>query len=398
MKTIIEDRREIPVIGEYDTVVAGGGIAGVAAALGAARNGAKTLLLESQYMLGGLATAGLITYYLPLCDGMGTQVSYGLAEELLKLSVGFGEQNDYPDAWLNGNDPENRKKHRYSTQFDANVFAILLEELLIKEGVEILYGTLVCGIQKNGTHIESVIVENKSGRGAILSGTVVDATGDAAVCHLCGEETALYGDKNKIAAWYYEFADGKYELHCLGARDSVDEGEGNKILGLFDGVDAKELSDVTLISHKVILDDFLKRGKVGRNHAVATIATTPQVRMNRRLCGQKSISVSDERKSFHDSIGMFASWRKKDVVFEVPFGCLIGRKTSNLIVAGRCISVENDLWDLSRVIPVCAVTGEAAGIACTLTDNFFEINVSELQNKIRRRGGKIHFGEVYKNT
>ena len=81
---MIRKQKEVPVYGEYDVIVAGGGVAGVAAALAAAQKGAKTLLIETQYMLGGLATAGLITYYLPLCDGMGHQLSYGLKRMILK--------------------------------------------------------------------------------------------------------------------------------------------------------------------------------------------------------------------------------------------------------------------------------------------------------------------------
>ena len=90
MKTILENAKEIPVAGDYDVIVAGGGVAGIAAALAAARHGAKTLLLERMYMLGGLATSGLVTVYLPLCDGAGHQVSFGLAEELLRLCVSHG--------------------------------------------------------------------------------------------------------------------------------------------------------------------------------------------------------------------------------------------------------------------------------------------------------------------
>ena len=76
----------------YDVAVCGGGIAGISAALAAAREGKKVILFEKQYMLGGLGTAGLVTIYLPLCDGYGHQVSFGIAEELLKLSVTYGAE------------------------------------------------------------------------------------------------------------------------------------------------------------------------------------------------------------------------------------------------------------------------------------------------------------------
>ena len=87
MDKIIEKQRDLEIYGNYDVVVCGGGIAGISAALAAARTGAKTLLIENSYLLGGLATSGLVAIYLPLCDGEGHQLSFGIAEELLRLSV-----------------------------------------------------------------------------------------------------------------------------------------------------------------------------------------------------------------------------------------------------------------------------------------------------------------------
>lgn len=75
-----------------DVLVCGGGFAGISAALAAARMGRQVTLLEKQYLLGGLGTAGLVTFYLPLCDGMGRQVSFGIAEELLRLSISMGAE------------------------------------------------------------------------------------------------------------------------------------------------------------------------------------------------------------------------------------------------------------------------------------------------------------------
>ena len=100
MEYLSEAPRKTDVCGEYDVIVCGGGIAGVAAALASSRCGAKTLLIEREYTLGGLATLGLVTIYLPLCDGMGNQVSYGITEELLKLSVKHGAAGRCPEKWL----------------------------------------------------------------------------------------------------------------------------------------------------------------------------------------------------------------------------------------------------------------------------------------------------------
>ena len=83
----LHEQLETPILETHSVIVAGGGIAGIAAALAAAREGADVLLIEREFLLGGLATLGLVTIYLPLCDGRGHQVSFGIAEELFRLSI-----------------------------------------------------------------------------------------------------------------------------------------------------------------------------------------------------------------------------------------------------------------------------------------------------------------------
>ena len=147
---IQEPERTLPVrYADYDVIVAGGGIAGIAAALAAARAGKRVLLLERMFALGGLATLGLVTIYLPLCDGKGHQLSFGLAEELLKLSIREGWERDYPDTWLSGSTEHGRQ--RYKVRYNAQVFAILAEQLLAEENVKILYGTTVCQVLRSGS-------------------------------------------------------------------------------------------------------------------------------------------------------------------------------------------------------------------------------------------------------
>ena len=84
---IIEPAKSLEVKDSYDVVIAGGGIAGISAALAAKRQGKRVLLIEREYLLGGLATLGLITIYLPLCDGKGRRVIYGIGEELMRLAL-----------------------------------------------------------------------------------------------------------------------------------------------------------------------------------------------------------------------------------------------------------------------------------------------------------------------
>lgn len=122
--------------------------------------------MEKQFILGGLGTAGLVTIYLPLCDGCGRQVSFGIAEELLRLSVSMGAEDDYPDNWLNNSDISKRtdKDKRVLAQYNPQLFAILAEQLLIKHGVTILYGSYAVGVNKTSDRIDAVLIENKSGR------------------------------------------------------------------------------------------------------------------------------------------------------------------------------------------------------------------------------------------
>ena len=126
MNIITEKARELEVKHEYDVIAVGGGIAGVSAALAAKRAGAeKVLLIEKMYGLGGLATLGLVTIYLPICDGLGNQVCFGLGEELLRLSIEHGAEDKYPKAWLEGGTLEERIAQRFEVQYNPVYFQLL---------------------------------------------------------------------------------------------------------------------------------------------------------------------------------------------------------------------------------------------------------------------------------
>ena len=142
---------------KYDVAVCGGGFAGISAALAAAREGKSVILFEKEYMLGGLGTAGLVTIYLPLCDGFGHQVSFGIAEELLKLSITYGAENRYPENWLDGIGTRTENDKRYSVQYNAQVFAILAEQLLLDHNVDILYGSYVIDVETENDRLLSYI-------------------------------------------------------------------------------------------------------------------------------------------------------------------------------------------------------------------------------------------------
>ena len=401
MTEYISEYLQTPITHECDVLVAGGGIAGVSAAIAAARQGAKVILLEKQFMLGGLATAGLITIYLPLCDGKGNQVSFGLAEELFRLSIKYGYETGYPTAWLGEQNKEAlevRTKQRFEVRFNAQLFAIAMEQLLKKEGVTILYGTAVCSVQVEKDKISFLIIENKSGRSAVKAKSVVDTTGDADICMMAGEDTELFAEKNALAAWYYCAGKKGFQLNMLGVIDISDEendGTMEKLIPKnFQGVCGEELSEMVQLSHNAILDDFLKKQAKDETLLPTTFATIPQVRMTRRLSGKYTMTLEDERKDFADSVGIISNWKKRGPIYEIPFAALHGTKIKNLITAGRSISAEDSMWDVTRVIPACAVTGEAAGTAAALTNDFEALDVSVLQNCLKEAGVELFFSSL----
>ncbi len=403
MKTITEKAKKLEIKHEYDVIAVGGGIAGVAAAIAAKRAGAeKVLLVEKMYGLGGLATLGLVTIYLPICDGEGHQVSFGLAQELLKLSMKDGIECRDPVHWTGEYTIEERAAaERYEVQYNANVYAIQLEQQLISEGIDILYGTSVCEVNVEDSKINAIIVENKSGRYALGCKSVVDCSGDADICKFAGEKTALYEQQNVLAAWYYDTNDSEYNLHMLGYAELPDSERKNQKVQIavkerFTGIDAEEITHMMKLSHARTLDDFLKNGKVTKKHSLSTISSIPQLRMTRRIKGVADLDINDDKVYKETSIGLISNWRKRGPVYEVPFETLYGKTIKNLITAGRCMSASDNMWDISRVIPCCAVTGEAAGAAAAMTDDFSSLNVTMLQKYLETQGVVLHWDDIVK--
>ena len=395
---IIKETLETKVTEACDVLVCGGGFAGISAALAAARQGSKVILLEKQFILGGLGTAGLVTVYLPLCDGYGRQVSFGIAEELLRLSVSMGAEDRYPHNWLDSDDKTKRtaEDKRFEVQYNPQLFAILAEQLLTESGVTILYGSYAVGVSKEGDRIDAVFIENKSGRQAISAKTVVDATGDCDIAYLAKVPTENFKQGNVLAAWYYSLGQKGYKLNMVGFADIPDEqkNNANKIELLvskrFTGLDGKEISEMVKLSHSSTLNDVIKNRKTDNTLVPTSIATIPQIRMTRRIVGEYTLHDTEMHKFFADSVGMVSDWRKRGPVYEVPFKTLFSKKIKNLIVAGRCTSVTDGMWDIMRVIPCCAVTGQAAGTAAAICDDFTQIDIPEYQNILKQNGVVLH--------
>ena len=391
MDYIIECERKTNIVKECDVLAAGGGIGGIAAALSAARAGARVMLVEREFLLGGLATLGLITIYLPLCDGQGRQAVFGIGEELFRLSIKHGAEGPTPVAWLENGTLKDRIHTRFLAQYNPHLFALEVEKLLLSEGVELLYGSLVCGVKMEGKKIRAVIMENKSGRSAIRAKSVVDCTGDADICKLSGAKTELFKKKNTLAEWYYYISKGEVKLNMFGYSEIVPEDSDLEtpvpmVEKRFSGVDGIELSEMVTLAHEHMLTDVLNNRKTDKTYTPVTMATIPEIRMSRRIVGKYTLHDAEAHKRFNGSIGMTGDWRKRGPLYEMPFETLYGDDVENLITAGRCISVTDDMWDVTRVIPPCAVTGQAAGVAAAMTDNFAELDVKKLQNHLEDAG------------
>ncbi|MCM8785661.1 MAG: FAD-dependent oxidoreductase [Candidatus Omnitrophica bacterium] len=371
-------------IGKYDVVVVGGGIAGVSASISSARNGMKVCLIEKFCALGGLATIGNVCVYLPLCDGKGNQTIGGLAEELLKLSISDGYK-DIPQAWKEKGDIKKRKETRYKVEFNPVSFMLLLEELVLKEGVEIRYDTRFCGVIKENNEITHLIIEDKEGKGIIECKVVVDASGDADVCYFSGEDIVSV-DANVPVAWFFCFDGKEVKRYVVGERYDP----YNRDVKGFSVNTVKEITEQIIKSREYIRRKIEQLKGENPHIYPVSIPLMPTFRMTRRLKGKIELREEDEGKIFPDAVGMTGDWRRSGPIYYIPFSCLYGVKTKNLTTAGRCISASS-AWDIIRAIPCCALTGEISGTASSLlikekAESFSNLDIKKLQKILKKQG------------
>ena len=355
----------------FDVVVAGAGVAGVAAALAASRQGAKVCLLEKTVFPGGLATTGCILHYLPLSDCRGNQVTFGISEELLHASLKYGP-GDVPPDWKN---PET--KTRYTAKFNPASFILAMDELLGAAGVDIWFDTLVCGTRIEAGRLAGVEVENKSGRGLIRGKVFVDGTGDADIAFRAGAPCAT--GKNSLAIWSLAYSldaarqavqqESGHPLMKLVTEGALDDGsKAIKGVRSFSGVDGRDVSEFVLTSRRYLLDYYKreqqKRGTDGRKDIYpAFLPAMADFRTTRRIDGIYTMGNGDKFRHFPDSVGIAAEWYAGRTLWETPYRALLPKKVRGLLVAGRCMGAAGQAWSVMRVIQSAAMTGEACGLA-----------------------------------
>lgn len=360
---------------EYDIIVGGGGIAGVAAALEAARSGMKVALIEKTVFPGGLATTGMVNIYLPLCDGNGTQIIYGIAEELLKISVEYSPAK-LPSGW--GGVP-GEKKSRYLTRFSPASFILALDKVLEEAELDIWYDSLICDVAMEENKVTGIIVENKSGRGLLTAECVIDATGDADIAAFAGAE--LQDGNNKLSIWglqaNLEKAAGAVkfddpEMLMDGIRLGADDDgrghpEGHKT---WDGINGWNVTEFILMSRKLLREHYEKQEaeKGGKAPFPLTLPAMAQFRTTRKIVGLDTVLNENENKDIPNAIGSVPDWRSAGRIWQVPYGALVPKGIKGLLTAGRIISVEDgDAWNVCRVIPAAAFTGQLAAKAAVVS-------------------------------
>ena len=350
----------------YDVVVCGAGVAGVAAAVAAARQGAKTILLEKQCLLGGLATSGLIYIYLPLCDGNGKQLAYGLAEEMLKRCVEYGPF-EVPRQWDGPKDGNpGIAGDRYQCCFSPAGFTLTLDKMLAEAGVDLWLDTLIVEAHKEGNRIAAVDAVNLSGKIRISGKCFVDATGSASVVQMAGAKV-LSEEVNYVTPWMLEMASDPSFFHFTESLHIRPFGKHTPEYAMEPPYDGRKVTEFVRRTWQMMRTHYEQFSRAERVHNYPVhLPAMPQIRKIAHIDALFNLSEKDVGKHFEHSIGATGNWYLPDPGWEAPYEALVPKDLDGLLAAGRCIGASGYAWEIFRVIPAAALTGEGAGIAAAL--------------------------------
>lgn len=423
----IEQEKKLPVVAQTDVLVCGGGPAGVGAAICAGRLGVKTMVVEMQDCLGGVATAGMMSDWGGHSSSMILSEIYKRQEELCR-SLGKAEENKAAD---------------HAIHHDAQ--KIILNELAEEAGVEMLFYTIVCGAIVEDGRITGVIIENKSGRGVIKAKCVVDATGDgdvaayAGVPYIKGRESdgkmqpcslmfkvggvdysrAVFpcafeskvqterGELQALAKQLLPFPAGHVLLYRQPTQGTVCCNMTNAID--IDGTNAKDVTRALISCRKQIkpIIEFLREYVPGYEKGwLMSVGSLLGVRETRHFKGLKTLQPEDilqaklhddwvvRRAYFNfdvhnmtgpsmDKTGVQEKFEQKED-YSIPYGCLLPINVEGLLLSGRNISGSHLAHSNFRIMTVCLALGEAAGIAAALfckgkKSSLKDVDVHEIQ-------------------
>ncbi len=407
MNQIITLSAQVPVVGQYDTVVCGGGPAGFIAAIAAARQGAKTALIEQYGFLGGMATTGFVA---PL-----SVFTYNNEKVIGGIPWEFIERLQAMGGGL-------IEKPLGNVAFDPEMYKLCCQQMVLEAGVELYMHSYLCGCTKSADgHIENVIITNKNGFEAIGGKVFIDCTGDADLAHFAGAEMLPDEGKPLQPLSSYFILGGVdttspridqamhhnrqgVNCHCESIRDELVARREELGIPEFGGpwfcttlqpgvvtvnmtrtaANACDNRDYTAAECRlreqayqmaaVLRDNF----EEFKNCYVLAVAPTAGIRETRRVKGLHVITAQEYVSAFRydDSVSRgahpidihVASGPAQNVTFlkspaYVPYRSLLAESLDNLLVAGRCISADKTSFASLRVQASCMGTGQAAGVA-----------------------------------
>ncbi len=400
-----------------DLLVCGGGFAGVAAAVCAARTGARVMLLEKYGFLGGLVTSALVITTPPLDNGINLEIAGRLKE-----------RGVYVPCRNSGEESESLNMHAIDPEVVKYEFIRMLQE----NGVDFLFHTYIAGAIVEEKRIRGVLLESKAGRQAVLARMVIDATGDADVAAFAGAPFRLLKKPmtmmfnmvgvdvprvlDKIGNWgnlrkaVKEAVDKRALSFDLGinrefgapgvtAEKLVYDGEINVWSGnlmSLDGTNPRDLTQAEVVTreHAMRLADFLKKNIPGfEKSRIELTSTQVGVRATRQIVGLASPAGAEVLKNkFPDPVVKPYAYK----AMRLPIGSLVPQGLENLLVAGRCISAEEEILAQLRLIPVCSATGQTAGTTAALALQQHkpprELEVREIQEALQSQGMDLGLG------
>jgi hypothetical protein len=419
-RTIMEPARDIKVFTEADVVVVGGGPGGHAAAVAAARNGARTVLIERYGILGGMATGGVVTIIPNLSDMHGKHQIAGQSQEWIDR-MDRRKAAAYPPRELWGSGDKDKVKEWfnrsffytrldrviYSVLFDAEILKCVLNDMVEEAGVKTILHAWGARAIAAKNEVQGVIFESKSGRQAVLAKIIIDGTGDGDLLPSAGAafdtdiDSTLRIAHLSLCYWIGgvdlkraldfrnnqnpKFREMMQELarqgghpnfmpSCLKDQDSMVWIHPRYMSP--NQIDPEELTRVEFQGRKAMLKtyDYFKKNLPGFEHAFIAL-TAPQLgtRSSRRVHADYMLTGQDiaADRVFKDTIAVFPDLDRdeesiKHPVIHVPFRCLLPRGVENMLVACRAFGSDQLVQNFFNLIPHCISLGEAAGTAAAL--------------------------------
>ncbi|MFD1486078.1 FAD-dependent oxidoreductase [Lacticaseibacillus baoqingensis] len=394
----------VPLYKHVDVVVIGGGTAGFAAAIAAAKLNKQVLIIEDHAYLGGTATAGMVCQFLGFNKGETTESQVGILDDLLKRLTAYHATSGVQTIYLSGI----KEMGVGAATYNPDALKLILDEMVTAAGVEVLFHTRMITAITEDEKIKSVIIHNLSGIQRVEADVFIDASfhGSLAVAAGCdyklGDDdgvlqpgTMMYRSDHVDAAEYHDVprsekkqlanqgvAAGALNVGNLLSR-SLPDGTfyTNMSRVKVDPLDQEAYSQAEITGRKQIslISQYFKQSVPGFENAIVTdTADQLGLRDSRRIVGlytltnqdvltsqtfPDTVASSDYPIDVHDANGLSSVLKKPaGGQFHIPFRCL-QTKIANLVLAGRCLSTEYEAHACARVMATCMRLGEAAGIA-----------------------------------